>query len=347
MSPGPRPRAAPQTAGRRLGALVAAGAAALALCAAAAPAAAQAKPPKKGAAAPAAAAPKPLAESLTGEAMAEYQAGKLLLSNSDPSNALIKFEHAFELSKDPRLLWNVAICYRDQRKYTRMLATLRRLLDEGGPLLTEEDRKDAAEAAKAVAAFVSPVRITASEAGATVLIDGEPVGTAPIEAQQVDVGKHEIRVKKPGFKDFVKEVIVAGASGMDVAATLERDVHEGRLVVIAGAEDLISLDGRAVGRGRWEGVVASGGHTLRVTAQGMTPYQSEVVVKDGEARRVQLSLTPLAQGQVARWLWIAGGAVLVSGAVIGGALLFQPSDRSLPGSINPPGKVQLTFGGAR
>lgn len=111
---------------------------------------------------------------------------------------------------------------------------------------------------------MSPVRITSTEAGAAVLIDGEPVGTTPIDPQQVDVGKHEIRLKKAGFKDFVKEIIVAGASGMDVAAALERDVHEGRLVVSAGPEDLIAIDGRAVGRGRWEGIVKSGGHTLRV-----------------------------------------------------------------------------------
>jgi hypothetical protein len=169
---------------------------------------------------------------------------------------------------------------------------------------------------------VSPLRITVNEAGATVTIDEEAAGTTPIGPQQVDVGKHKIRVTKPGFKDSVQDVVVAGSDGMDVAVTLVRDLHEGRLVVAAGAEDLISLDGKAVGRARWEGTVA-----------------------DGEVRRMQVTLNPLPQSQVARWLWIAGGAVLVTGAVVGGAVLFQPSDRTVPGSLNPPGKIQLSFGG--
>jgi hypothetical protein len=79
----------------------------------------------------------------------------------------------------------------------------------------------------------------------------------------------------------------------------------------------------------------------------MAPYQSEVAVKDNELRRVQVTLAPLATGEVPRWVWLVGGAVLVTGAAVGAAVLFQPSDRSLPGSIDPPGKIQLRFGGAR
>ena len=41
------------------------------------------------------------------------------------------------------------------------------------------------------------------------------------------------------------------------------------------------------------------------------------------------------------------GKVLLTGAVVGAAVLFQPADRALDGSINPPGKVELRFGGGR
>ena len=61
---------------------------------------------------PASAAPaaKPLSQSLTGDARAEYESAKLLFEDGDPAGALTKFKRAYEISKDARLLWNVAVC---------------------------------------------------------------------------------------------------------------------------------------------------------------------------------------------------------------------------------------------
>jgi hypothetical protein len=292
--------------------------------------------------------PKPLAQSLSGLALAEYEGGKLLFMNKDFSNALIKFQHAHELSRDPRLLWNVAVCQKELRRYTRMLATLRQLLDEGGPLLSNQDREDAAKAAKAVEAFVSPLKLSVNEPGATLSIDGETVGTTPLkEPLLVDVGSHEIRLSKPGFKDAVKSLVVAGAGDVEVTMTLEKEIHRGRLVIVAGANDLIQLDGKAMGQARWEGAVPSGGHTLRVTAPGMDAYQAEVLVKDNEVRRIQVTLNSHAGSEVTRWLWIAGGTLLLAGAVVGGIVLFQPTQETVSGTIDPPGTIQLSFGGRK
>src|SRR4051812_1715450 len=86
---------------------------AAALCAAllAGPSLAAAQPGKKkpAAAAPAPAATQPsLSATLTGMARAEYEAAKSLYQDGDFTNAIVKYQHAYELSKDPRLLWNVA-----------------------------------------------------------------------------------------------------------------------------------------------------------------------------------------------------------------------------------------------
>ena len=47
------------------------------------------------------------------------------------------------------------------------------------------------------------------------------------------------------------------------------------------------------GAGRVEGNVRSGGHTLRVEAQGMHPYQSEITIADDENRSVDVPLEKL------------------------------------------------------
>src|SRR5690348_11091354 len=74
-----------------------------------APARAQTAAPTEPAATPSEpSAQLPLAESLTGEAKAEYESGKLLFEHGDFAAAAVKFQHAYEVGKDPRLLWNVA-----------------------------------------------------------------------------------------------------------------------------------------------------------------------------------------------------------------------------------------------
>ncbi len=127
---------------------------------------------------------------------------------------------------------------------------------------------------------------------------------------------------------------------------LEKDVHHGRLQVVAGADDIIMLDGKAVGRERWEGSVGSGGHTLRVTAPTMAPYQSEVVIQDDNVRRVDVTLSPQVRTDTTRTvLWIVGGALLAAGSAVGGYFLFKPTTSApVVGSL-APGSVQLSFGG--
>jgi hypothetical protein len=283
---------------------------------------------------PAAPPQKTLSETLTGMAKAEYEAGKILYQAKDFGNAIIKFEKTYELSRDPRLLWNIAICQKELRRYTKMLATIKKLLADGGPMLSEQDKQDAAEIAKTVEAFVSPLKLTVNEPGAAVTIDGESVGTTPLPGPVlVDVGTRSIRVTKKGFKERAESLLVGGGGEVALALRLEKEIHRGRLIVEAGPNDMIYLDGKAVGRGRFEGSVPSGGHTLRVTAPGMTAHQSEVLIQDDKTRRIPVTLEkPSDSG---KWFWIAGGAALLIGAAVGGVVLFQPADNIVEGTIEP------------
>ncbi len=295
---------------------------AVALAAVPAPALAQ-----SGAAA--AAASPPLSASLTGLARAEYEAGKLLYQDGDFQNALVKFQRAHELSHDDRLHWNIAVCEKNLRRYTRVLAALDRYLEGAGPLLSAADRQEAKDLADAARPLVSALRLTVTEPGAEILVDDDKVGISPLAAPVLlDLGRRRIRVQKAGFKPFDRTEQVAGGTALAITAALERDLHQGRVAVTAGPRDLIAVDGKAVGQGKWEGKLPSGGHTLRVTASGMTTYQAEVLVQDDRSREILVTLNPQAKASsTSTWLWIAGGAVVVAGAVVGGAFLFQPTRR--------------------
>jgi hypothetical protein len=112
----------------------------------------------------------------------------------------------------------------------------------------------------------------------------------------VDIGTRVITATKPGFKPLTQSLPVGGAPGATVKLTLAREVHEGALSVHAPAGATISIDGKVAGTGTYTGSLASGGHTLRVDAESMRSYQSEVVIQDGQKRTVDVALEPLAGG---------------------------------------------------
>src|SRR5262245_42846286 len=195
---------------------------------------------------------KPLADSLTGMAKAEYEAGRILYADKDYANAIVKFQRAHELSNDPRLLWNVAVCQKNLRRYSKMLATIRRYRKEAGAILTEEEQTQATEIIKTVEAFVSALKLRSNEDGAEVLVDEEKVGVTPLnEPVFVDVGARKIRVKKPGFKDTLITREVPGGGEISLDVTLDKEIHRGRVLVITGQKDLILIDGKTVGQGRY------------------------------------------------------------------------------------------------
>ncbi len=314
--------------------------------AAAQPAPAPAAPPTSG--------PRPLGESLTGLAKAEYEGGRILYADKDFNNAIVKFQKAHEIAADPRLLWNIAVCEKNLRRYSRMLRTIRRYQTEAASLLTPDEKTQAAEIIKTVESFVSALKLTSTEGGADVYVDDDKLGTTPLaEPIMVDVGKRRIRVVKAGFRDAVRELEVVGGGEILLDVPLDKDIHHGRLQVFAGPEDVISLYGKAVGRERWEGSVPSGGHTLKVSAMGMTPYQSEVVIADEKLRRVDVTLTPLPRTDTTKTvLWVAGGVVLAAGAAVGGYFLFKPQTVSpVSGTLGTStlsfGSGGISFGGIR
>ena len=110
---------------------------------------------------------KPLAETLTGMARAEYEAGRLLYVDGDYAGAALKFQRAYEESKDPRLLWNTAAAEKNLRHYAKVVELVERYVAEGGTRLKPEDRAEADALLVTVRAFISTVTLDVQPEGAT------------------------------------------------------------------------------------------------------------------------------------------------------------------------------------
>ena len=296
---------------------------------------------------PASAAPaaKPLSQSLTGDARAEYESAKLLFEDGDPAGALTKFKRAYEISKDARLLWNVAVCEKELRHYARAAELVSRYLSEGGSLISAEQRRNATDTQRALLAFYSTVKLSGAPEGATVLVDGTAVGQAPLAAPLVlDLGLRRLRVELPGYEPFETSIDVPGIIQLDVPVVLNRTavaaVVPPRLsVTSSGERDIVTIDAKVVGSQHWEGPLSVGEHTVRVTAAHKKSYEVHLQLPAGSSRSLQVSLEDEDRSSTL-WYWVAGGATVAAGAIVGGYFLFRPKDE--PGS-HPSGALTTIF----
>ncbi len=297
---------------------------------------------RKNAVVPAAApAVKPLGESLTGPARDDYEAARTLYEQNDFAGAGAKLQQAYDRSKDPRLLWNIASCEKNLRHYARVEALLTRYLSEGHSVLTKENEAEARAVLAAVHQFVSPLDLTVNEAGALVFVDDQQAATTPLQAPiPVDVGTHQLRITKSGFKPFVQDLTVGGGAPMKVTATLAPSVA--RLVVVTADTNVVSIDGKVAGSGRVEMSLPPGTHAVRVAAEGRTPQESQVDLAGDDARTMQIALERTGGKPV--WPWIAGGVALAAGATVGAIFIFKSKDPegSAPSGSLAPNTVQFS-----
>jgi PEGA domain len=301
-------------------------------------ASAQAPPPPTTASTPA-----PLSAALEGSAKQAYESAKLLATNRDFAGALAEFKHAYSLSKDPRLLFNMAICEKELHHYARMRLLLEQYLREGAKVATLESLTAAQDALTATKALVAEVALQVNETGAEVIIDDEPVGTTPLARPVlIDLGTHQVTVKKTGFEPVEDTLETAGGTASTLSISLKPQRHVGQLVVSAQNDATIVVDGSAAGRGRFDGQLQAGAHDLSVSAPGKRVYKVSLDLHDGETRTLQVALEDEPHGGSA-WPWILGGVAVAAGATTGAYFLLKSHDQGSPAGVPPAsfGTVRL------
>jgi hypothetical protein len=164
-----------------------------------------------------------LAAALTGEARDLYDIGRSLFEKNDYAAALPKFQRAYDLSSDPRLLWNVAACEASLKHWARAMTLVDRYVSIGGPRLTEADRAKAERFKGAAKQFVATVTLTTTPDGVSVAVDGESVGATPLGAAlYLDAGKRRVVFTRAGHRGIVRVETVEGGADLTWSLTLEK-----------------------------------------------------------------------------------------------------------------------------
>jgi hypothetical protein len=163
----------------------------------------------------------PLAESLGGEAREAYLTGNLLFDSQDWTRAMAKYSQAYDQARDPRLLYNMALCARGTRDYARTWSLLARFEREEGTHLGADVRADVDAAMVLLKQIIGQVDLDVSEAGAAVTLDGQLVGVTPLASPlAVNPGKHAIAVAKDGFVPDERRIEITGGTRSRIAIAL-------------------------------------------------------------------------------------------------------------------------------
>jgi hypothetical protein len=284
-----------------------------------------------------------LIDELPEAARADYVAGRALHRDQDYASALIKFRRAFELSRHPLLLWNMAACEKSLRHYVRALRLLEQYEAEAAGRLTEEETQRVRDLRNTLQSLVSTITLVVNQPGARVSVDGEVVGTTPFSKPVlVDLGRRRISATKPGFFDHESVHDIAGAQPVRIQIALKPRPTEAHLTVLARGSDTIRVGDKTALGTRWDGVVRSGTHLVQVNGKGMKPYTTRIDVRVGETRSLNIELVPI-KGRIPLGVWIGGGAVATAGLGLAAYLLFRPTAETKDPTLGTiaPGSVQI------
>lgn len=250
----------------------------------------------QGAKGAAAAKKKSIRDELPEEARRNWDSAINLVDNGNWDGARADFLRAYEVSKNPRVLYNVAVCEKNRGKYAKAVDTLRRQLGEGAGKLSAEDEAQSKQLIAGLERFVSTLTVDVSEPGARILVDGEEVGVSPLgKAVSVEVGERRVSAIKAGFTEAARSVTVSGGVPASVSLKLESNVKTSLVVVnVTGpANAIVKVDGREVGPAPYKGQipVSVEPHVFSAEAPGYVTASQSAVVLEGSMLNLTLALS--------------------------------------------------------
>ena len=272
--------------------------------------------------------PKTIREELPDPARKDWDAARDLLEANDFAGALVEYMRAYEQSKNPRVLYNVAVCEKNLRHYARAEVRFKQELAEGQGKLTPQDEQSVKDAITALDPFVSTVEVAANEAGATLFIDDQEAGPTPFTSPvPIDVGPHELRLHKDGFADVKQTVTIAGGTPakatFDIQPTVKKSAVTVQVTGVAGAN--VVIDGIDMGQAPFKGDLVAGRHTFEARAPGFVTARQTTDVVYKEPLNVALDLSAERhEGHVHIETMPATSSIEIDGKIVGSGQFDGP-----------------------
>lgn len=269
---------------------------------------------------------KPLRDTLSPEAQAQWDNAIGFYTRNKWSEARASFQAAYDVSKNPRVLFNVAVCEKNDAKYARAIDTFKKELAEGKTATPPLDATEEGEIKAQIAGlekFVASLTIDVSEAGADIFVDNEKVGTSPLPGPvSVPLGERRIRAVKAGFGEANETADLKGGGTGKVTLRLVPNIRQTLVTVtVTGPKDAsVYVDGRFVGPAPYKGniTVQPDPHQISAQAPGWITQAAPVIAKEGDESKVTIALSQEQQkGKLVIVTKPEGATIEIDGKVVG------------------------------
>jgi hypothetical protein len=258
-----------------------------------------------------------------------------------PGEALDDYKQAYELTRDPALLYNMARALEVLEDYPEALARYEDFARLASPDLRARVPK-LDELITSLRARVTRLLVTCNVPGARVIFREKTVGQTAGAHESLVVpvasGKGVIEVEADGYITFERSLDLPGGGSIGVDVEMVPKAVAGLLVV--GSEPgggTVIVDGRELGTAPVEASVGAGNHKVAVRLPGYVETSTSVVVSVGERRVVTVRLGQGAPITQKWWFWTGIGTVVAAGVIISYAALTERSPGT--GTI-PPGQTR-------
>ncbi len=167
--------------------------------------------------------------------------------------------------------------------------------------------------------------------GATVTLDGKPLGTSPLTTQSVTCGSHAVAATLDGYTQSQSTVETHAGETLTVSLTVTRQQVGNIAVDVTPVAAEVLLDGKSQGTGpRTLSSIPSGAHTVVARLHGYADGTMPVALGPDDTAHVSLSLVrqaPLTQRlglNKVPWAKVGAGTgltLLAGGAAVGAVFL--------------------------
>lgn len=275
---------------------------------------------------------KSIRDSLPLEARGHWDAGVALAQRKNWDGARTSFKAAYEISKNPRVLFNLGVAEKELGRYAAALDYFRKELAEGQGQLLPDEENDVKATISGLEKFVAQLTIDVSEKDADVFIDNDKIDSSKLPGPiTVQLGERRVRAVKPGFAEAVESIQLAGGGKGTVTLKLHPLVKTSRVnvSVVGPSNAIVKIDGKEVGAAPYAGqvVVTADPHQFSAEAPGYVTATQSAIVRDSETLNLTLQLAPEQEkGKLLVFAKPDGATIEIDGKPVGATKWEGPVD---------------------
>lgn len=253
------------------------------------------------------------------EARLHFEQGLRLVRREAWGPALAEFEESLRISPTSVAAFNRALCLKHLHRYPESLAAFEGYLERYADEIDRERRADVEAMMGEIRALLTAVTVRVNLDGATVVVDGEAVGTSPLDRPLLLLsGPHEIEVRLAEHEVRRRDIVVVAGRETTEEFVLVPRARRGRLRVesnVPGAT--VYVDDDELGSVPLDVVLPEGDHEVEVRAEGFRTERQTVRISADEDRIATLTLVRPTRAHRG-WFWslvglTAAGALATTG----------------------------------